>query len=148
MFLFPFRLATPRTTLPYSDKRKQLTNHPNLSKWCFRLELAYSTSIPSLEQKHSSCWKIFKSRYNVLMILHWCQCTWQTHLAHLREMSFSRVASFCQCAAVHCTLYSPVPCMHWIHIIYIRFFSRLLQKYDLYRLLEFILKCTTGVSNS
>ena len=28
----------------------------------FRFELAYSTSIPSLEQKHSSCWKIFKSR--------------------------------------------------------------------------------------
>ena len=29
------------------------------------------------------------------MILHWCQCTWQTHFAHLWEMSFSRVASFC-----------------------------------------------------
>ena len=23
------------TILPYSDKRKQLTNHPNLRKWCF-----------------------------------------------------------------------------------------------------------------
>ena len=34
------------------------------------------------------------------MILHWCQCTWQTHFAHLREMSFSRVASFCQSTAV------------------------------------------------
>ena len=29
----------------------------------FTLDLAYSTSIPSLEQKHSSCWKIFKSRH-------------------------------------------------------------------------------------
>ena len=29
----------------------------------------------------------------------WCQCTWQTHFAHLWEMSFSRVASFCQSMA-------------------------------------------------
>ena len=38
----------------------------------FRLDLAYCTSIPSLEQKHSSCWKIFKSRYNdiALMSMH------------------------------------------------------------------------------
>ena len=35
-----------------------------------------------------------------IMILHWCQCTWQTHFAHLREISFSRVASFCQSGAV------------------------------------------------
>ena len=48
--------------LPCSDKRKQLTNHPNLRKWCFRLDLAYATSILSLEEKPSSCWKIFKSR--------------------------------------------------------------------------------------
>ena len=34
------------------------------------------------------------------MILHWCQCTWQTHFAPLRKMSFSRVASFCQSTAV------------------------------------------------
>ena len=34
------------------------------------------------------------------MILHWCQCTWQTHSAHLREISFSRVASCCQSRAV------------------------------------------------
>ena len=33
------------------------------------------------------------------MILHRCQCTWQTHFAHLRKMSFSRVASFCQSGA-------------------------------------------------
>ena len=26
----------------------------------FRLDIAYSTSNPSFEQKHSSCWKIFK----------------------------------------------------------------------------------------
>ena len=31
--------------------------------YVFRLDLAYSTCIPSLEQKHSSCWKIFKSRH-------------------------------------------------------------------------------------
>ena len=30
----------------------------------------------------------------------WCQCTWQTHFDHLREKSFSRVASFCQSTAV------------------------------------------------
>ena len=34
-----------------------------------RLDLAYSTSIPSLEQKHSSCWKIFKSRYNDIALI-------------------------------------------------------------------------------
>ena len=30
----------------------------------FRLDLACSTSSPSSEQKHSSCWKIFKSKRN------------------------------------------------------------------------------------
>ena len=40
------------------------------------------------------------------MILHWCQCMWQTHFAHLREMSFSRVASFCQSTAVY------ISCIH------------------------------------
>ena len=48
------------------------------SKWQFtqiweseilRLDLAYSTSIPSLEQKHSSCWKIFKSRHNDIALM-------------------------------------------------------------------------------
>ena len=34
------------TTL-YSDKRKQVTNHPNLRNLCFRLGFAYSTSNPS-----------------------------------------------------------------------------------------------------
>ena len=34
-----------------------------------------------------------------IMILHWCQCTWQTYFANLREMSFSRVAPFCHCTA-------------------------------------------------
>ena len=63
----------------------------------FRLDVAYSASNPSLEQKHSSCWKIINQG---IMILHWCQCTWQTHFAHLQEMSFSRVASFCQSTAV------------------------------------------------
>ena len=31
--------------------------------------LAYSSSIPSLEQKHSSCWKIFQSRYNDIVLM-------------------------------------------------------------------------------
>ena len=35
----------------------------------FRLDLAYSTSIPSLEQKHSSCWKIFKSRHRNIELM-------------------------------------------------------------------------------
>ena len=35
------------------------------------------------------------------MIWHWYQCMWHTHFAHLREMSFSRVASFCQSTAVY-----------------------------------------------
>ena len=35
----------------------------------FRLGLEYSTSIPSLEQKHSSCWKIFRSRYNDIALM-------------------------------------------------------------------------------
>ena len=30
----------------------------------FRLDLSYFTSIPNLEQKHSTCWTIFKSRHN------------------------------------------------------------------------------------
>ena len=34
-----------------------------------------------------------------IMILHWWQCTWQTHFAYLREISFSRVASFSQSMA-------------------------------------------------
>ena len=54
---------------------------PNLtkgSKWqitkiwencIFRLDLAYSTSNLSLEQKHSSCWKIFKSRHNDIALM-------------------------------------------------------------------------------
>ena len=35
----------------------------------FRLDLAYSTSIPSLEQKDSSCWKIFRSRHNDIALM-------------------------------------------------------------------------------
>ena len=27
-----------------------------------------------------------------MVLLHWCQCTWLTHFAHLREMSLSRVS--------------------------------------------------------
>ena len=64
----------------------------------FRLDLAYFTSIPSLEQKYSSCWKIFKSRYNdiALMLMYMTD----TFCSFTREMSFSRVASFCQSTAV------------------------------------------------
>ena len=35
---------------------------------CFRLDLACSTSIPSLEQKHSSCWKMFTSRHDIALM--------------------------------------------------------------------------------
>ena len=38
----------------------------------FRLDLAHSTSSLNLEQKHSSCWKILRSRHNDIA---WCQCT-------------------------------------------------------------------------
>ena len=56
--------------LPYpNNKRKQVTYHPYLRKRCFRLDLAYSTSIPSLEQKHPSCWKIFKSRHKDIALM-------------------------------------------------------------------------------
>ena len=50
--------------LPYSDKRSNWQITQIWQSDVFRLDLAYSTSIPSLKQKHSSCWKIFKSRYN------------------------------------------------------------------------------------
>ena len=54
---------------------------PTLTKWSkwqitqiwesdvFRLVLAYSTSNPSLEQKHSFCWKIIKSRHNDIALM-------------------------------------------------------------------------------
>ena len=35
----------------------------------FRFDLAYSTSIPSWEQKHSSYWKIFKSRHHNIALM-------------------------------------------------------------------------------
>ena len=35
----------------------------------FRLDLAFSTFSPSVEQKHSSCWKIFKSRRNDVALM-------------------------------------------------------------------------------
>ena len=35
----------------------------------FRSDLAYSTSNPSLEQKLSSCWKIFKLRHNDIALM-------------------------------------------------------------------------------
>ena len=35
----------------------------------FRLDLACSTSIPSLEQKHSPSWQIFKSRHNDIALM-------------------------------------------------------------------------------
>ena len=88
----------------YSDKRKQLTNHPNLRKWCFQIQmdLAYSTSIPSLEQETLILLKDILSQD--VMILHdvnvhdWWQYTF---CSFLWEISFSRVASFCQCTAVN-----------------------------------------------
>ena len=56
--------------MPYSDKRKQVANHRNLRKWSFfRLHLAYSTSNPTLEQKHSSCWESLTSRHNDIALM-------------------------------------------------------------------------------
>ena len=54
--------------LPYSDKRKQVTNLPNLRKWSmFRIGL--STFYSSLEQKHSSCSEIFKLRHHDIALM-------------------------------------------------------------------------------
>ena len=62
--------AKTQDILPYSDKRKQVTNHPNLRKWCFSNGLSiYSTSILRLEEKHSPCWKIFKSRHHDIALI-------------------------------------------------------------------------------
>ena len=63
----------------------------------FRLDVACSTSKLSLEQKHSSCWKIFKSRHHdycidvnvndrhVLLICVWSVCNGRT---------FSKISKF------------------------------------------------------
>ena len=48
----------------------------------YRLDLACSTSTLSLEQKHSSCWKILKSRHNDIALMSmymtntFCSFTW------------------------------------------------------------------------
>ena len=72
------------TMLPYSDKRKQVTNHQNLRKWCFYIRL-------SMFYFQSKFWAetliLLKDIFLLsqdIMIFHWCQCTWQTHFAHLR----------------------------------------------------------------
>ena len=54
-------VGKPQCILPYSDKRNQQITQIWESD-VFRWDLAYSTSTPSLEQKHSSCWKVSKSR--------------------------------------------------------------------------------------
>ena len=59
----PIVMIISRTKLPYFDKRKQVTNYPNLRYWCFRLDLVCSTSRLGFKKKHSSCWKIFKSSW-------------------------------------------------------------------------------------
>ena len=96
-----------RDILPYSDKRKQVTNRQNLRKWCLKIGLSMlyfqfrvlSTNTHSAER--------FSSQD--IMTLHRCQCTCVTHFSHWREMPFStsRVASFCQSSAElrsHCTV--------------------------------------------
>ena len=84
--------------LPYSDKRKQVTITQIWDSYIFRLDLAYySHSEFGSRNAHPA------ERYlsQDIMILYWCQCTWQTHFAHLWEMSFSRVASFLsECGSV------------------------------------------------
>ena len=63
-----------------------------------RSDLASSTSIPSFEQKHSSCWKIFKSRYNDIALT--SMYMYDRHILLIYEkISFSRMASFCQSMA-------------------------------------------------
>ena len=87
------------TILPYSDKREQVTNHPSLRKmfldWTSNILLpirVWSRNTHPAERYLSQD----------IMIIHWCQCkcTWHTHFAHLWEITFSRVASFCQSTAV------------------------------------------------
>ena len=83
-------------TLPNSDKRKQVTNHPNLSKWWFYIGL----SILYFQSEFGAETLILlRDICQNIMLLHWCRWTWQTHFAQLREMLFSRVASFCQSTA-------------------------------------------------
>ena len=83
--------------LPYSDKRKQLTNHPNKEKVMF-LDWTYHILLPfQVWSRYTHPAERYLSQD--IIILHWCQCTWQTHFAHLQEPSFSRVASFCQSMA-------------------------------------------------
>ena len=50
------------------------------------LDLAYSTSIPNLEQKHSSCWKIFKSRHNDIALM--SMCITDTFCSSMRNVIF------------------------------------------------------------
>ena len=72
-------------------------------------ETLQMTKRKDIKGRHRGCPALTEgSKWQIthIMILHWCQCTWQTHFAHLREMSFSRVASFCQSTAVGlCPLY-------------------------------------------
>ena len=102
-----------QTTLLYSDKRKQVTNHPNLRKWCFAIgltDLAYSTSILSLEQKHSPCWMIFKSRHHDIALMSMDMA--DTFCSFTRNV-ISRVASFCQSTAEpYCIALEWHNCMH------------------------------------
>ena len=58
----------------------------------FRLDLAYFTSIPSLEQKHSSCWKIFKSRHHniALMSMYMTDTFW----AFMSKCNFQELLPF------------------------------------------------------
>ena len=95
--------------LPYSDKRKQVTTHPNLRKLWFLLDLAYSTSIPSLEQKHSSCWKIFKSRHHDIAVMSMYKT--DTFCSFTRNFIFKSCFLFVRVRQYTC------PCNHLLRVI-------------------------------
>ena len=59
-------LKQPTAILPYSDKRKQVTNHPNQKS--FLSFFIYSTSILSLQQKHSFSWKTNSRHHDITLM--------------------------------------------------------------------------------
>ena len=67
--LIPFWLSSDDVFCPTLTKGSNWQITQIRESDVFRLDLACSTSIPSLEQKHSSCWKIFKSRYNDIALM-------------------------------------------------------------------------------
>ena len=71
--------------------------------YVFRLDLAYSTSIPILEQKHSSCWK--KYRYNDISLMSMYMT--DTFCSFTRNFIFKSCFLLSECGRI-----DP---MHWCH---------------------------------